>query len=489
MMRRRQGLRVILYDPSGGGGICHYTFQLAEALAQLGNRVAVITMRGYELRNLKWNFKVYPLFGKSWVKALISSCIAIRWGKDGGEQDNSGPTTGPIEHPADKHPSVLEFLRNVRLFFLSLKTLLLVLLFRPHLIHFQVINRHDDRFFLQALKRLRFKLVYTAHDLLPHDSDGLDERRAFQEIYTQVDRIIVHSERDKKEMRALFNIEGSTISVVPHGANELFYRNGRVSREQAKALLNVPRDMKVILFFGQIKPYKGLEYLVEAFPLIRRRLRDVLLLIAGRIDSCNYSDLLAGLKQNTSIRCINQYIPLDEVGYYFTAADVVVLPYLKTYQSGILLSAYAAGRSVVVTNTGGLSEVVDNHNTGLVVPPKDVEALAEAICTVIEDPVKCAAMGLAAKRVGETIYSWRSVALKTMYVYESLLHGQSKAGRSAGVVIGSEVLDGQSQSNDTRHVESHSLKRKAPLASGIRAIADRLFRAAAHSTRASVVNE
>lgn len=182
----------------------------------------------------------------------------------------------------------------------------------------------------------------------------------------------------------------------------------------------------MILFFGLIRKYKGLEYLVSAFQKIKKELDDVILLIVGHIYKENnedfkfYSDLIDQISHDDDIICVNEYVPFEEINFYFIASDLVVLPYIKTYTSGILLAAYAAGRPTIVTDTGALSEVVDAGKSGFIVPPKDVNALAQAIMKTISDPDQMEKMGNYAKYLSETVYSWDNIALKTLDVYQSL---------------------------------------------------------------------
>src|SRR4029077_7235667 len=163
--------------------------------------------------------------------------------------------------------------------------------------------------------------------------------------------------------------------------NDLFVNLREISKEVARQHLNIPRGNKVILFFGFIRQYKGLEYLLEAFKEIKEQVEDAMLLIAGKVSDedraefQHYSKLLAQFVDKDSVRCVTEYISIDKIEYFFSAADVVVLPYIKPSQSGILLSAFAAGRPVIVTDTGGLSEIVDDGRSGFVVPPKDSKAL------------------------------------------------------------------------------------------------------------------
>jgi glycosyltransferase involved in cell wall biosynthesis len=296
---------------------------------------------------------------------------------------------------------------------------------RPQLIHFQwLIGRNEDLFFIKLLKCLGFKIIYTAHDLLPHDRDTPETRRFFRSIYARADRLIVHAESIRQDMIKMFDVDPNKVYVIPHGSNGLFFASS-VSKQAARTHLDIPLNKKVILFFGLIKPYKGLEYLLEAFEEIRTQVEDAMLLIAGRIAEENhaiyqrYAALLSQLAGKDNVRCVMKYFSVVEIGHLFAAADVVVLPYVKTSQSGILFSAFAAGRPVVVTDTGGLSEAVEHGRSGFVVPPKDSKALAEASVRILKSPELLEQMGREAKRVAETKYGWDTVALKTLDVYRS----------------------------------------------------------------------
>jgi glycosyltransferase involved in cell wall biosynthesis len=213
------------------------------------------------------------------------------------------------------------------------------------------------------------------------------------------------------------------IFVVPHGSDEVFSGDGSVSKADARRDLGISSEKRVILFFGFIKRYKGLEHLVAAFEEVKRRLPEAFLLVAGQIYRADkegyefYSRLFDGLKGRPDVLCVPQYIPVESIGAYFAASDVVVLPYVKTYTSGVLLAAYAAGRPVVVTDSGGLAEAVEEGKSGYVVPPGDVPALAAAIESVFENSEKSEGMGRHAKTLADTTYSWREAARKTADLY------------------------------------------------------------------------
>jgi glycosyltransferase involved in cell wall biosynthesis len=183
----------------------------------------------------------------------------------------------------------------------------------------------------------------------------------------------------------------------------------------------------VILFFGLIKRYKGLEYLVEAFEEVRRRVNDAFLLIVGDVYAADavghafYSNLIERLRGRDDVLCVARYVALESVGGYLAASDVIVLPYARTFQSGVLLAAYAAGKPVVVTDTGGLGEAVEQGKSGVVVSPRDPKALAEGIISVLSDPKLRSAMGERARVLARTVYSWDAIAARTTELYESVL--------------------------------------------------------------------
>jgi glycosyltransferase involved in cell wall biosynthesis len=416
-MKSKVPFRVAIYDPSGQGGICHYTYQLAENLALKGNEVTVLTGENFELMHLPRHFKLKFLFKQSWIKRWAGSVIAsVR--RHGSNYKNEISIQEPAADIAQTDSKIgnLNRLRNLRLRLIWLKAAFFLLRKRPHLVHLQwLVDRNQDYFFINLLKLLGFQVVYTVHDLVPLESDAHFDYNAIEQTYRRVDALIVHSENNKKELATAFDVDQKKIYVIPHGSNDLFYMDKEMSKEPAREELGLPRKKKVILFFGIIKRYKGLEYLVEAFQDVQEQVDNVMLLVVGRIYDKDreglkyYSELIGQLRGRENVLCVEDYVPLEKIALYFSAADLVVLPYVKNYTSGILLSAYAAGRPVVVTDTGGLSEVVESGKSGVVVPSRDSSALSRAIIETFNrsDIEK---MGSYAKHLAETRYSWKSVA-------------------------------------------------------------------------------
>jgi glycosyltransferase involved in cell wall biosynthesis len=427
-MRLVRRLKIILYDPSPKGGICHYTHQLAENLTELGHDVTLVATEGYELCDRTRAFKTHFLFRTSWLASVFAIGQNNQQRPAQTQLASASPATGYVDRPPGKVRLLFSLLKTARLRLAFLKGALFFLVHRPDVIHFQwLVDRKQDYCLLNWVKRLGFKIVYTAHNVLPHQQSTLDDKRALLKIYRTADKLIVHSESNKSEMVETFGINGSKISVVPHGSNNIFYFNGELSQDSARRKLDIPNRKKVLLFFGMIQRYKGLEYLLEAFNTVKKDLPDLMLLIAGPIYQGDYKEyryyrrLIDHVRDQENVVCRAEYIPLDKVNYYFAAADLVVLPYVKSYTSGVLLTAYAAGRPVIVTDTGGLKEVVENGKTGYVVPPKNVAALTEAIIEILKSSNQLKTMGRYAKYLADTRYSWQSVAAETVRVYQGVL--------------------------------------------------------------------
>ncbi len=153
-----------------------------------------------------------------------------------------------------------------------------------------------------------------------------------------------------------------------------------MSKQTARAALGIKADVPLLLFFGFVRRYKGLDVLLRAMPRILEQLPDAQLLIAGESygEADEYRKLIAALPGGAA-RWDADYIPDDGVGAYFCAADVIVQPYVSATQSGVAQIAYHFERPMIVTNVGGLPEVVAHGEAGLVVPPSDPDALADAV--------------------------------------------------------------------------------------------------------------
>jgi len=424
-------LRVALYDTSGRGGIAQYTYFLAEGLASAGCRVTLLTGHDYEMRGLPRQFDIVEIFKPSWIRSVGSALRSAGRSNLRGRSTTPAGTAAPVEHADENRLRGSAVLRRMRFKWLLLLAAGRVLAAKNRILHIQWCGNHAETiWFIKLLRRMGIRTVYTAHDILPHGGASASEREALVELYGSVDHLVVFSAETRRQLLAGFDVRPERVSVIPIGGNEAF---GALSQDAARRELRIDPDRGVILFFGTIKPYKGIEYLIEAFERVRERAPRATLLVAGGGSPSNpeeadyYASILSKLEARSGVVRALEYIPVSRMGLYFSAADLVVLPYTKTYHSGVVMSAYAAARPVIVTNTGGLAEAVEEGRTGYVVPPKDVAALAEKIARVLTMPDRGAGMGKRAREVSEAMYSWSAVGRRHLALYLQLLEARGNS--------------------------------------------------------------
>jgi D-inositol-3-phosphate glycosyltransferase len=255
------------------------------------------------------------------------------------------------------------------------------------------------------------RVVLVCDNLVPH------EHRPFDRTFTawmlrNSDGYLVMSESVERDLDRLKS--GAPRRRVLHPLYAQFDHN-RHSRESARAALGL--EGEVVLFFGYVRHYKGLDTLLEAWPAVRAR-RAATLVVAGEFyeDDAPYRRLAETAGE--SVRLLSRYVPDDEVEALFKAADVVVLPYRSATQSGVTHVAYALGVPVITTDVGGLSETVVPDETGLVVPPEQPAALAAAIVRFFESAM--------APRLREGVervrreHSWSALADRTLELADEL---------------------------------------------------------------------
>ena len=217
-------------------------------------------------------------------------------------------------------------------------------------------------------------------NIIPHEKRLLDTRLT-KRFFGFIDSFIVLSKKVENELLSF--VPEAKYKYSPHPIYSIF--NNTLSKEQAKAELKLATK-KVLLFFGLIREYKGLDILINAMEKIKTELEDYTLLIVGECyeNENKYTDLIkkAGITDN--VKCHYSFIPDNEVGKYFSAADVVVLPYKTASQSGIVQIAYHFDTPVIVSNVGGLPEIVDEGKTGYCVEPNS-NAFAKAIKAFYEN--------------------------------------------------------------------------------------------------------
>jgi D-inositol-3-phosphate glycosyltransferase len=271
------------------------------------------------------------------------------------------------------------------------------------------------------------RVVFTAHNVNERKWNSKDSflyRLALRIQYSLVERIFVHTERMKEDLMNDFAVPASKIVVIPF---PIALPTLTLTAQQAREALGLDLQKKIMLFFGHIKPYKGLEHLIEALGELRKRDESYLLLIAGPIK--HGDEYLQRIRETidrtgTYSNIVEHigFIADEKVQLYFKAADVIVLPYIHIFQSGVLFLAYGYGLPVIVSDVGSLREDVVEGRTGFVCRPRDPLALAACIDRYfnsdlfqnLEDRRK------ELRQYAKDRHSWTKVAKFTKQVYAEL---------------------------------------------------------------------
>ncbi|HEX4305536.1 MAG TPA: glycosyltransferase family 4 protein [Solirubrobacterales bacterium] len=255
--------------------------------------------------------------------------------------------------------------------------------------------------------------VMTAHYILPPNASRRAARAAHK-VFGAMDAVVAHSEHGARRLREEVGLDAERVRVIPHGAFDYLTR-----LPEEKPL---PRELEgaegpVVLSFGLLRPYKGLENLLEAFTEVGSQAE---LWIVGNprmnVEPLHEAAALTGAK----VRFVTRFVEDTEIPAIFRRADVVALPYLDAEHSGVLYTALAFGKPMVVSAVGGFPEVADAGAARLVAPG-DTAALASALRELVEDPAAREELAAAAREAAAGPYSWDEAARLTLALYEELL--------------------------------------------------------------------
>lgn len=304
---------------------------------------------------------------------------------------------------------------------------------KPKVFHILWNNRFElfDRTLLMMyFKLLGKRVTLTAHNVNAARRDAKDSwmnRATLRIQYRLVDHIFVHTQKMKSELVQDFEVRASNITVLTHPINDAF-PDTNLTPAEAKHRLGVANEAKTILFFGRIRPYKGLEYLVEAFKQIVATDPSYRLIIAGehKKGSEEYSaEIEALIKDGVASGVIiprMEFIPDAETEVYFKAADILALPYKEIFQSGVLFLSYSFGLPVVATEVGSFDEGVIEGKTGFVCKACDSASLAGAIQKYFASDLY-RNLAVRRKEIRDYAYaehSWEAVARLTVKAYAGL---------------------------------------------------------------------
>ena len=240
--------------------------------------------------------------------------------------------------------------------------------------------------------------VGLVHNALPHERRPGDRKLARYAL-GRCEGLVALSDRVRRDVKTL-GLGSIPMRQVEHPAYRQF--GEPVPRGEAREALGLPADSPVLLFFGFVRAYKGLSVLLDAMPSIRQALPEVRLVVAGEFydDEAPYRDQIQQLGIEDAVTVEDGYAPAERVALLFSAADLVVQPYVSATQSGVAQVAFGLGRPVLTTDVGGLAEAVGEG--GLVVPPRDARSLAREAVRFFREPGLASRLTDGARTRGET---------------------------------------------------------------------------------------
>lgn len=226
------------------------------------------------------------------------------------------------------------------------------------------------------------RILFICHNVFPHERFPLD-RWLTKRSLKKGSHYIVQSHQDEADLQTI--IDDPVYKRTVHPTYNVFKLQG-IDKRQARNMLGLENE-KILLFFGFVREYKGLKYLIKAMPRITEKLQGIKLFIVGDFgsDKADYLKLIEEKKVSNNIVIADGYVPDKEVEKYFAACDLVVLPYVSATQSGIVQIAYGFNKPVLATDVGGLPDVVNDGETGYLVKPCDPNAIVDAVVDFYEN--------------------------------------------------------------------------------------------------------
>ncbi len=377
-------MKIAVIEPVGGhGGMNYYDFGLCGGLAKTGGEVTLYTCDETIVpHSLTFNVKRYfqNIYGNA-PKLVRAGRYLL----------------GLLRSLSDAHS------------------------FNAKLVHFHFFHASLLEWLsVNFAKLYGFKVVVTAHDV--ESFVGNSNKWMAQTIYRNSDLIIAHNQVIRNELIERLHVSQSKIRVISHG-NYIDFVGSRLTQQESREKLAFVGKGPFILFFGQIKEVKGLDILINALADVSINFPAIKLVIAGKVwkdDFSHYQALIEKYKLDNQVISHIRYIPDELVSYYYHASDLVVLPYRKIYQSGVLLMAMSFGCPVFVSNLQGMTEMIQDNVNGFVFNQGDSGHLAQRLNEVLSEPQK---MMEVAEAGYETVFSrssWINIGQETIQAYSKL---------------------------------------------------------------------
>ena len=288
--------------------------------------------------------------------------------------------------------------------------------------HFHIFYTNILVLFNLLLVKLLFgKVVLTVHDVSSFANSSAPSIIESM-IYKLTDLILTHNEFSKLEIMKISPNLSSCIYIVPHG-NYIPFIHVQNDKERSRKNLGIPNDKKVLLFFGMIKQVKGLDVLLHALKDVVKENPDVLLLIAGKTWENNFNSYQRIIDENNlseNIILHTKFIPYEDLEYYYSASDLVVLPYKKIYQSGVLMMTLSYERPALVSDLPPLKEVITDNENGFLFKSEDVDDLASRLNQILSDKDNLEKVRVNGNILIKKRFGWNEIGRLTKEAYQTL---------------------------------------------------------------------
>lgn len=377
---------IAIIDPLGDTGIGSYVYELAEGLAANQRQVDVYTndraiITRYPLAR---HHRVVPVLGSALFRQRETLRRALQ---HPAYPPGATKVAGPQGSKAGPNPAATSnpIISGARGWFLSWELAVHLRRRGYDLVWTQWPEPVYGVRFHWACRRLGLRVAHTVHNILPHE-EAPGARAVYESVYRNSDWLLVHSQQTRSEMEELFPEYGSKVILVRHGLYTM-YPQASEGKSELRKKLGIPAEKTAMLFFGGIRPYKNIDAVLGA--MADERCRDMVLVVAG--SESGYADLVPGDRRGRTRRraaelgiadrvlLINPPFDLGKTAELMEATDVLLLPYRKSYGSGLLLLGLTFGKHIVATRTGGMEEYLEQYPRSTLLGGTEAGDVAEGI--------------------------------------------------------------------------------------------------------------
>ncbi len=301
---------------------------------------------------------------------------------------------------------------------------------KPDILHVQFVpmalfGLPFELWFLRFVRSRGIRIVYTVHNVLPHDT-GERHRSLYGRLYALACRLICHDFAARQRLVEEFGCDAECISVIPHG--QLLAPRQTITQAGARERLGIPQEVRLVLWQGILRPYKGVEFLLQAWRQVCESVPDARLAIVGTGEDALIEEVrnqVAALGLSDSVQLALRFVTVAELEDVHTASDILVYPYAEATTSGALLTGIGYGKAIIASRLPAFERILHHEDNALLVPYGDTEQLAGELERLIASPGLC---GRLANRLSQTRAQepgWDAIAEQTAACYAELLEASA----------------------------------------------------------------